>query len=454
MSLIQLAPSANPPVEPLTPNVQSLPAQSAIVDTSIIPRNTLVAYVEGAPWLVNYYQAILSKDMGLYGHDASSSQTNQTYTKILTLELRLQGEVTTSQNTTDKRFTARGTAIIPQGVIANRGDMFAADLGDGREAIFVVENSTRKSMRDQAVYEIEFTLAFIKQLDYPRFQDLESKVVELVHFMRDYARHGKNPLIADSTYHNVIEIQKLANAITTDYLRWFYSSEVGCLLVPGQSEPTYDPACDAFLRSVVDVYREPFFQRAQVFSIQEDNHQRDVTLWDMLKERRYDLISGCRVKFGSFSVAQLTRRPQLRSLYYSRIRAIVYPFPVEQGADSFFNGNDFIADEIALDVPPQTGGASQMSDRPTKPVDIITEPTKEVNFGGFYVFSEAFYTDGADGDLSLIEKLTLDFCKGKPVKAAHLRWLMSNYRSWPALHRYYYLPVCLMLARSLVQEAI
>ncbi len=65
MSLIQLAPGAKPPVEPLIPNVQSTPAQSTIVDTSIYPRNTLIAYMEGAPWLVNYYQRTLSKDMAL-----------------------------------------------------------------------------------------------------------------------------------------------------------------------------------------------------------------------------------------------------------------------------------------------------------------------------------------------------------------------------------------------------
>ena len=58
----------------------------------------------------------------------------QTYTKIINLETRLQGELTINQNAADKRFTARGTAIIPQGVIANTGDMFAADVGDGRDA--------------------------------------------------------------------------------------------------------------------------------------------------------------------------------------------------------------------------------------------------------------------------------------------------------------------------------
>lgn len=454
MSLIQLAPSAPPPKEPLIPNVQSTPAQSTIVDTSITPRNTLVSFIEGAPWLVNYYQRTISKDTALYGHDASSSAVNQTYTKILTLEVRLQGELTVSQNTTDKRFTSRGTAIIPVGIIANSGDMFAADIGDGREGIFEVTDSKRMTWRDQAAYEIEFNISFIKQTDNPRFQDIESKVVEIVHFMRDYARHGKNPIVADSAFHDLTEIHKTVRSMTTDYLRWFYSSEIGAFLVPGQDTPTYDPFCDKFLRSVVDMYREPSLQRAQMFSIGQDNHSNAVTLWDMLRERRYDLISGCRFKFGSFDVNQLSHRATLRSLYHSRIRNIVYPYPVEPGADSHFNGDDFILSETPLSVPPQTGGASQEADRPNKPVDIILNPTKDVHFNGFYVLSEAFYTGATEGELSLLEKLTLDFCKGKPVNSAHLRWLISNYRSWPALHRYYYVPICLMLARSLVQEAI
>ncbi len=454
MSLIQLAPGAKPPVEPLIPNVQSTPAQSTIVDTSIYPRNTLIAYMEGAPWLVNYYQRTLSKDMALYGHDASSSAVNQTYTKILNLETRLQGELTINQNAADKRFTARGTAIIPQGVIANTGDMFAADVGDGREAIFEVTNSTRKTIRAAAVYEIEFNIAFIKQTDQQRYSDLESKVVELVHFLRDYARHGKNPIVADSVFHNLVELKKLSANMVSDYLRWFFSSEIGAFLVPGQLEPTYDPFCDAFLRNVVDMYREPMLQRAVVYSVDADNHKGETTLWDMIKERRYDMISGCRLKFGTFSVGQLSHRAMLRSLYFSRIRNIVYPYTVSPGMDSYYNGADYVLSDMPLEVLPSSGGAAQASDRPTKPADIILQPTKEVNFGGFYVLSEAFYSDATDGDLSLLEKLTLDYCKGKPVNSSHLVWLISNYRSWPALHRYYYLPICMMLARSLVQDAI
>jgi hypothetical protein len=454
MSLIQLAPSTPPAVEPLIPNVQSTPSKSTIVDTSIIPRKTLTAYVEGAPWLVNYYQRTLSKDMALYGHDASSTTVNQTYTKILNLELRLQGELSVSQNTTDKRFTSKGTAFIPQGVIANTGDMFAADVGDGREGIFEITTSTRKTMRDQAIYEIEFSISFIKQTDKPRFDDLEGKIINHVHFLRDYARHGKNPIVTDNTYHDLIQIQSTIRTMSSDYLRWFFSSELSAFIVPGQPNPTYDPFCDAFLRSVVDLYREPTYQRALLFSIQQDNHSNDITFWDMLLQRQYDLISGCRFKFGVFGVGQLNRRPSLRSLYHSRIKTIVYPYPVEQGIDSMYNGDDFVLSQESLAIPIQTGGASQNSDRINKPSDIILEPTKAVNFNGFYVLSEAFYTDGAEGDLSLLEKLTLDFCKGKPVNSSHLRWLISNYRSWPALYRYYYVPICMMLARSLVQEAI
>ena len=144
----------------------------------------------------------------------------------------------------------------------------------------------------------------------------------------------------------------------------------------------------------------------------------------------------------------------LRSLYFSRIRNIVYPYPVSPGMDSYYNGADYVLSDMPLEVLPSAGGAAQASDRPTKPADIILQPTKEVNFGGFYVLSEAFYSDATDGDLSLLEKLTLDYCKGKPVNSSHLVWLISNYRSWPALHRYYYLPICMMLARSLVQDAI
>lgn len=109
-----------------------------------------------------------------------------------------------------------------------------------------------RTIRAAAVYEIEFNIAFIKQTDQQRYSDLESKVVELVHFLRDYARHGKNPIVADSVFHNLVELKKLSANMVSDYLRWFFSSEIGAFLVSGQLEPTYDPFCDAFLRNVVD----------------------------------------------------------------------------------------------------------------------------------------------------------------------------------------------------------
>lgn len=454
MSLIGLAPEAAPPVEPAIPNVQSPAAKSTIVDTSITPRNTLIAYAEGAPWLTHYYQLILSKDAGLYGHDASQSAVNQTYRKILRLEMRLQGELNITQDTQDKRFSGRGTALIPQGVIANSGDMFAADLGDGREGIFEVSNSTRKTMRDQAIYEIEFRLIFIARDDQPRYADLENKVADTVVFMRDYARLGKDPIVATEVFYDIQELYKQQAQITQDYRRWFFSNENACMTVPGQDSTTYDPFADKFLRSVIDTYRDPAFQRAVVHSLQDDNHYNDITLWDLLRERRYDLITGCRLKLGWFATSQLNRFPRFRSLYYSQIRVVVYPVPLEEGPDSRANGMDFILSDGPLNTPPNPGSQAQETPRTNKPKDVILEPLKEVHQGGFYVFSEAFYTGGQDGDLSLLEKLTLDFLNGKPVNTAHLRWLISNYRSWPPLHRYYYLPVCLMLMRSVVQEAI
>ncbi|MGZ7234483.1 hypothetical protein ACXWOU_09515, partial [Streptococcus pyogenes] len=85
----------------------------------------------------------------------------------------------------------------------------------------------------------------------PRFLDIESKVIQTLHFIRDYARFGKNPIVSDDTFKTLIEIQKLNHQIARDYIRWFFSDENACFLVPGQTEPTYDPYADAFLRCVV-----------------------------------------------------------------------------------------------------------------------------------------------------------------------------------------------------------
>jgi hypothetical protein len=67
-----------------------------------------------------------------------------------------------------------------------------------------------------------------------------------------------------------------------------------------------------------------------------------------------------------------------------------------------------------------------------------------------YVLSSNFYNSTAT--MSLLEVLTWDYINGKSISPTVLVQLISNYAAWGGLERFYYLPIVLILIRSVVRN--
>lgn len=455
MTLLGIKPSTPLPVQPIVPKIEDPAAKSVVVDNRVTPTNSLATYVEGAAWHVNYYSKIFSTDMATLGHDASSSAVNDQYKLIKRMLLRLQGELSPSQDDVTKRFSVRGTAIVFAGVIANRGDLFMADAGDGREGFFEVTSSKQLSVFKETAYEIEFNLVFFGDETERRY-DLENKVAATYHFVADYSRFGKNPLVTETRFQALLEISSLTSVMVDDYSRWFYSIEYGCMLAPEYSRTTHDPYLDKFLRYAVEVSNYPLLTKARAFVVHEDDMAYALTLWDVIARRHAPSLTQARSRYGVATTQQFFHIPHHRSLRFSRLKDLIYPTQERTQLPPFYNRMQVqtLPDMIARDAV-----YSEMPLLDMPPEGVILQALKNVHDGGYYVFSQAFWSDGQAVDeegallpLSLLEKFTLDYIKGNAINPVHLVWLAKSYPRWPLLERYYYMPVVMLLMRSLAVD--
>lgn len=454
MTLLGLSPSAEPPISPQVPATVNPAQQSISIDNSIIPLGSLSQYVEGAPWKVDWLLSILSKDMATVGHDASANPLTQQYKRINGVILKLQNELQPSIDTTTNRWTVRGQAIITGGFIPNKGNMFLGDMGEGRQGCFEVTAIEQKSIFNESVYMADFVLSFFERDQPDRWKDLLTKIQAVYYYYQDYARFGINPIITEGRFNALLGIARLSSIMVDDFARWFFSIEAGSMAVPARGRNLYDPFADDFLRHAVEVSQHPVLSDARLMPMKQDADKHAMTLWDAFRRRDVNTLTYCRRTYATAATRQFYYAPQHRSLRYSRFSELVYPLPHEK-VHGFLFSSGIATTPGLISRPDEEKALPAVVDKPT---GVVLEPIKNVHEDGFYVFSRAFWEPTAVDDvgqplqLSLLEKQAMDYLEGEPLNPEHVLWLAKQYPAWPLMERYYYMPILLLMMRSIAVE--
>lgn len=448
MSLLSFSPTSTPAptvVQPTAP----LHISPVVVDNQTRPVASLRGFVEGMRCIVNYYSCVATQADATYGHDVGKSPLLQQYNKINNLDIVLDGDITTTQDTKDKTFVISGSAFITTGLIPNEGDLFSMDVGDGRVGIMQVNNSQRMTAVNNAVYQIDFKQIFYVS-DTARYGDLESKVIQNLHFIRDFAQFGKDPVVTTSVFADLKALSKIQYDLVEDYLRAFTNRNHRLLVCGGQTRVTYDAFAVKTLRAVTDSRSHPAIEQLRFLTDMVDDQLDQPTLWDALLQRRSDLLIGCRDRSKVIDARLHSRQPVLRSLRYSGAELLVFPYSRTASLED--------KNEGAVDWTPTAsmtpGGAVSLHARsgtPEAPAAHLP-PLHPVCKDGFYVLSEAFYTNDP-ANQSLLEKLTWDYLQGDGISSRNLHYLVSNHRAWTAPERYFYVPVVLILIRAALLNA-
>lgn len=371
------------PIEPNSPYIPQTPKaapqlvkhahesyRGITVDTRYVSRQNLIMHVEGSPWSVDYYSQVLGKDSATQGQGTNTLGIHQQYKLIKRLELRVTSPLSSSQNDDTKEMTHTGSANMYPHVTPNEGDMFLADIGDGREGVFQVTSSSRKSIHRETVHEIEYTL--IDYSDNGRKEDLAKKTIQTFYFQRDFIKHGHNPLIYESEFEKFEYLRDLYPRLVEMYLRRYYSKEFSTLLVPDQSEYTYDIYLTRMFNSHFGRWDSNTYKHIRILNADEDEAMQAYSVWNALEMKDRYLLQSAFHRAGIIPTIEFNRDSKYDGIRFSGVKKAIYPF------DPMYNVQNPISWKPKSPYPfypvPMSTGIGKLTDyfKPLNDSDVMT----------------------------------------------------------------------------------
>lgn len=447
MAIASFKPDAPSPLLPNVPSIEPKPYESILIDGKKEPLINLIAYVEGAPWTVNYYSQIVSKHNDLKDLDTGQPDIYQQYNKIVGLELRVTSPLTESHDTESAITTVTGSAYIYPTLIPNVGDVFVASTGHGREGIFRLSQVERKSFNKESVFQVEYDLLTFVDADPDRYTLLNNKAIRTYYFNKDRLIQGLNPNVLEPEHNAIQDINYLFSDICSYYFKTFYNREHSTLILPGQDTKVYDSYLVNYLLKILDTTSAPEVKFIKALNTEREKYLNQPTIWNILLERDLADIDYINKIHGLISVSAFSRDGTLNSIRYSRIDYLLYPISpdITNQSEPIIRIKE--ADELGLiDSKSSTGTLlSLIEDRyidQNRGYDMI----KPILIDEYYVLSKEFYN--RQPELSLLEMLVMDYLKFNSLDPVKIVALANHYRRWGRLEQFYYLPILLTLMKA------
>lgn len=443
----QQAPAKTPIKKTDTAQITEPVYVGATVDTRYQDRRSLITHVGGSSWEVRYFQQVLGGNNELTPQQLSKDAVYQQYIQVDELELKVTSALTPSQDEETKSFEVTGVALVYPSLIPNKGDMFLADIGDGREGLFTVTNSTRMSILNETCYEIEYIL--VSEATEERRSDLAKKVIKKTHFVKELLDHGQKPVIVDEDYADYLSLGQWQERLLGSYLASFVNKRIGTLAVPGQEFITYDPFLVKALKSITDTDDHALARSLKSYSTQLPDREVPQTFWDAFLKLSMDMLPLCHEKLALVDACYFGRLAQFESVFFSNVQDVVYP--IDRHNSDICSSQLQAARHDPRDIRHQfvttrLGGLMQlMKPQGTTGFEALY-PVHPVTKDDYYVFTEAFYFHQYEQQ-SQLETLVRYAMTGKPIDRRVLVNLCELSTRWAQLERFYYTPILLILLK-------
>jgi len=411
---------AQPPriTTPETPNV--------VVDSRYTPRKSLITYAQGSNWQAQFYKQILTDDEEPRPFQHEEQGTTQQYLRVNRYIFKVTTDLQHNPIPEQGQMEITGSSIMLPGLVPNEGDMFIADVGDGRAGLFAITNIDIKSIYLDGAYEVEYAMTdFVT----PTLQALiDAHVVQEAVYDLDFARTGKNPIVSSTDYADRDALTYLEKSLIAHFFPTFYSQEFSTFLVPEQNRTTYDPYHTRFVDRLIAYEERPKHERVYVVDETVGGDQKPVTLWDLVVTQDVNQF------------AYLTKVFQaIGNEYFRSSTALLGQF-------AYF-GPYYCVYPITLKV-----NTNQDLDHPAK--DPSTDPTSVaklllpvVQITPTYVLSAAFYNQDRP-NMTTLELETHNLVTGQPIDVSVIKTLVGAYFHAPALVAYYSFPLLVALCRA------
>ena len=422
--------------------------KTAVVDTKWVPRSSILTHIEGSSWVVDYYAQILDTDSNLSGQQYTKNPVYQSYKKIANLELKVKTALNTDQDDANKEMNVTGDAVLYPSIVPNEGDMFVADIGEGKSAVFRITSSKKNSIFKEACYDIAYVLDTDNN---DKKLDLEQKTTVVYYYHKDYLLNGSNPLILKNEMDTLLNLKKVYDIMLYQYFRRFFSHEFKTLLVPSQLMPTYDSYLTSYVLSMFGTQEAHELAYIRALNMDEDRVAKCDNIWSALKFKDISLLNTAFTKAGLISSLAFSRTPTYNGIRYSGVGAVVYPKnPYVTVDGSYVNSVKTISSELQASSDAAT--ASNVLVRAVnlrKLDDDLGDNLYPVTVDDYYVLSANFYNN--TNTQSTLETAVTVYINNNQVDADQLYNTAKNFHTWGSLEQFYYLPIVMTLIRSILK---
>lgn len=462
MPIVNLPP--NPPLPESIPkqnvSVVAPSYKHSVVDTQVTPLQSLITHIEGSSWIGNHYSQVVASDEELSEFQPNQMTPYQQYHLIRDMESKIQGGLNFSTDSETGVLTVTGTVIYYPSIIPNRGDVWIADIGDGRAGQFTIISVEAKSYFQQTCYEAQLELA--RFVDPALIENINNRVVRTSYFKKDFLVYGQNPIIAEEAVVAFATLTQLETQMLNHWMQLFFSGEYNTFMVPGQEGPTYDPYVTRLMFSMYNTVDHPKFTRAKLLNVDGVAHVTQPCVFDALMKQDNtildDAMRGCQL----ISTLVFNEHTLLKTIRYSGIHYVVGAKEIIQSVDTdyaypnyiigaaFKNLQDFDIDAASIAYNNVIGEFVYPGEEPLPPssvyVDTEVPMLHAILATSTYIFSPDFYDNTPDG-YSKLEHLVKEYLVNGNINRTVLYAVSNGFKTWGRLEKFYYIPVLLLLMK-------
>lgn len=462
MAIATFDPNKPVPQIPSLPKAQSDNYKGLVYDDKNIPLTSLIAYVDGAPWTVEYFRQSLGDHNDLKEIDPGLDPVYQQYDRITMMEIMVQDGLSSSHDPATQVTSVRGNGLIYPFIIPNANDYFITDTNYNKPALFRIVQVDRKTFQRDSVHAIEYVLVDYVDQVQALVDSLRSKVVRTYVFSKDRLVEGLDPILKTEVYDQVSSLSFQYQKLVQYYFHTFFDRRCFTLVLPGQDQLVYDHFLMEYLYKIISSDEAPQIREAKRLQNDNDPGFAQYQFWSLMLERNYDGLNWVNKTMGLVWTRRFEHSGYIRGLFNAVVDYVVYPFPSDTTVDSgmkpvpLLSGTSPVADfivcplrETLISLAPTVNRQGGLLSDIDKLYTLATGTVPlypMVLASTTYVLSNNFYS--GTGPLSLLEICVKDYLKGQTLNLNYLTALCNKYPKMERLEQFYYGPILLTLLKE------
>lgn len=437
------------PTKPNLPSIQPKNVESILIDDQETPIRSLISFVEGAPWTVNYYSQLVSKHNDIREIDPGSPNIVQQYQKIVNLEIRVSQALNDSYDNTTGITTVIGNGLMYGNVLPNKSDYFVTDTGDAKKGVFIITNVERKNFNTDSAFFVEYQLVGFSDTTNgaDSYQALEERVIRTYYFSKERLIDGLQPLVKEQDHVQIENLKISFKELVKYYFKTFFNRKYMTLVLPGQPIAIYDAFLVDYILKIVDSFDADEIRLMKQLPTDFEEFLSQPQFWKLLLDRDYNGVSYCNQKMGLVDKHGFNSSTWIRGLIYTNIDYVIYPSETDK---TYLVREDIrpkvMSVETVIETKSILGTAASSIALSYPELNRNIPYFHPIISDDYYVMSSEFYNKTSDQ--SLIEILTKDYLNKQSINLTKLYSLVNSFRKWSRLEQYYYGPVLLTLIKE------